>query len=207
MPKRSDHHRAGRREQVLDAALACMIEHGLNGASMAQIARAAGLSTGAAYVYFAGKKEILLAILERSAAQQIATLDVTTLDEMRARLVDLVSSSASAERARLAQVNLEIVLAARRDPALSAIIIGQATAQRAAVRRCLLTMRDAGKVDPDADIDTAVDAVSCIVVASCYEAILELHFDLPTRIHLIDRQIDQLRPTAAVRRPNQVNSA
>ena len=53
------------RERVLDAARQCFIEHGFHGASMAQIAQAAGISVGLAYRYFDGKHAIMLAIIDQ----------------------------------------------------------------------------------------------------------------------------------------------
>ena len=53
------------RERILDAARQCFIEHGFHGASMAQIAQAAGISVGLAYRYFDGKHAIMLAIIDQ----------------------------------------------------------------------------------------------------------------------------------------------
>lgn len=52
------------RERILDAARQCFIEHGFHGASMAQIAQAAGISAGLAYRYFDSKHAIMLAIID-----------------------------------------------------------------------------------------------------------------------------------------------
>jgi AcrR family transcriptional regulator len=59
MPKISEERREARREQILDAARACVLEHGLEAVSMEMIIARSGLSTGAVYRYFKGKDEIL----------------------------------------------------------------------------------------------------------------------------------------------------
>jgi TetR/AcrR family transcriptional regulator, transcriptional repressor of aconitase len=61
MPKISEERREARREQILDAARACVLEHGLEAVSMEMIIARSGLSTGAVYRYFKGKDEILAA--------------------------------------------------------------------------------------------------------------------------------------------------
>jgi AcrR family transcriptional regulator len=69
MPKITDERREARREQVLEAARACLQEHGLEAVSMEMIIARSGLSTGAVYGYFKGKDQIINAmILEGTAA-------------------------------------------------------------------------------------------------------------------------------------------
>jgi TetR/AcrR family transcriptional regulator, transcriptional repressor of aconitase len=63
MPKISDERREARREQVLEAARACLQEHGLEAVSMEMIIARSGLSTGAVYGYFKGKDQIINAMV------------------------------------------------------------------------------------------------------------------------------------------------
>ena len=55
---------AGRRQQLIDAAIIAIAENGLSGATVARVARVAGLSAGIVNFYFKGKDELLLATLE-----------------------------------------------------------------------------------------------------------------------------------------------
>jgi AcrR family transcriptional regulator len=59
MPKITEERREARRQQILDAARACVLEHGLEAASMEMIIARSGLSTGAVYRYFKGKDELI----------------------------------------------------------------------------------------------------------------------------------------------------
>lgn len=52
-----------RRQQVKEAALACLIEQGFASLSVKDIARRAGVSTGVLYHYFANKDDILIQAL------------------------------------------------------------------------------------------------------------------------------------------------
>jgi AcrR family transcriptional regulator len=54
-----------RRAEILDAAQCCFGEHGLHGTTVDDIAERAGLSKGALYWHFQGKREIFLALFDR----------------------------------------------------------------------------------------------------------------------------------------------
>ncbi len=79
MPRVSDAHREHRREQIAAAALRCFLRSGFHRTSMADIIAEAGLSAGAIYLHFPGKREIALAaarsVLDRRTAQIDALSD------------------------------------------------------------------------------------------------------------------------------------
>ena len=54
-----------RRNQIVDGLLEVMHTHGYRGASVAAIARAAGLGSGLVHYHFGDKQEILLALIQR----------------------------------------------------------------------------------------------------------------------------------------------
>ena len=64
VPKISDLQRETRREQILEAALACFSENGFHQTGMADIVRRSGMSHGAVYVYFASKDDIIEALAD-----------------------------------------------------------------------------------------------------------------------------------------------
>src|ERR1700691_1266586 len=68
MPRITEERREARREQVLEAARACLQEHGLEAVSMEMIIARSGLSTGAVYGYFKGKDEIINAVVTEGTA-------------------------------------------------------------------------------------------------------------------------------------------
>ena len=75
MPKVTDEHRAARRDEIIDAALRCFSERGMQRTSMADIIAASGLSAGAIYGHFAGKKELFAATAERVLNARSEELD------------------------------------------------------------------------------------------------------------------------------------
>jgi AcrR family transcriptional regulator len=63
MPRITDEQRGARRDQVLEAARACLQDHGLEAVSMEMIIARSGLSTGAVYNHFKGKDQIISAMV------------------------------------------------------------------------------------------------------------------------------------------------
>src|SRR5580698_7659121 len=64
MPKISDKQREGRRQQILEAALACFAEDGFHQTGMADIVKRSGLSHGAVYLYFQSKDDLIEALAD-----------------------------------------------------------------------------------------------------------------------------------------------
>lgn len=62
MPKVSDAHREARREEILAAALRAFSDKGFGRTSMADVIAESGLSAGAIYGHFEGKRELFLAV-------------------------------------------------------------------------------------------------------------------------------------------------
>src|SRR5690348_1956451 len=54
-----------RRNQILDAATQVFSEKGFHGATIREVAQAAGIADGTIYNYFANKHALLLSILDR----------------------------------------------------------------------------------------------------------------------------------------------
>jgi AcrR family transcriptional regulator len=59
-----------KRQQILDGARRVFMELGFDGASMGEIARAAGVSKGTLYVYFADKNQLFEAMVEQTILEQ-----------------------------------------------------------------------------------------------------------------------------------------
>lgn len=70
-PSLREEQKALTRTRLLDAAEAVFARRGFHGASVDEIAREAGATTGALYSNFAGKEDLFLALFERSAASDV----------------------------------------------------------------------------------------------------------------------------------------
>jgi TetR/AcrR family transcriptional regulator, transcriptional repressor of aconitase len=62
MPKVSDEHKRRRHEQILRAARRCFARYGYEGATVARLEKATGLSRGAIFNYFPDKEALFLAV-------------------------------------------------------------------------------------------------------------------------------------------------
>lgn len=88
---------ADRRTRILEAALACFLEHGYAATSIADIRKASGASTGSIYHFFDGKPALAMALVERAvsgwSAASAAALqpDATPEQAIRASVSGLVT--------------------------------------------------------------------------------------------------------------------
>jgi AcrR family transcriptional regulator len=105
MPKVSAEHRAARRRQILDAAARCFARDGFHRTSMQDIVGESGISAGLVYRYFAGKDDMITAIVTEWHDQRQAVLTAApTVPEAAAGYFDLlraIGDPAARERLRL----------------------------------------------------------------------------------------------------------
>ena len=66
MPKVTEAYRTARRDEIIAAAMRCFAVKGYQRTSMADIIEESGLSAGAIYGHFAGKKELFAAVAGRA---------------------------------------------------------------------------------------------------------------------------------------------
>ena len=69
MPKISDETKAARREQILEGARRCFAENGYEGATVAKLENAIGLSRGAIFNYFSSKEDLFIELAVRDSAR------------------------------------------------------------------------------------------------------------------------------------------
>ncbi|MBS0412194.1 MAG: TetR/AcrR family transcriptional regulator [Proteobacteria bacterium] len=135
-----------RRQQILDAACDCVRRSGFHGASMAEIAQAAGLSVGQIYRYFENKEAIVAAIVGQDLAEMRAKFAEfeTAGGSMVATAIE--SCGDAVERnydpARAALV-LEVLAEAARNPKVARIVREADAVERTLGRRLLDQVRPA----------------------------------------------------------------
>jgi AcrR family transcriptional regulator len=69
MPKISEERRAERRQQILVGARRCFAEHGYEGATVARLEEAIGLSRGAIFNYFGSKEDLFVELAVEDSAR------------------------------------------------------------------------------------------------------------------------------------------
>jgi AcrR family transcriptional regulator len=115
-----------RRQDLIEATLGCVAEHGIEGATVRAIALRAGVTAGLIRHYFPGKEELLQAayatIVERMTAQALASLRETGRTPA-ARLAAFVAANLTPPivDARVFSLWAGFIGRAHADPALSAV--------------------------------------------------------------------------------------
>ena len=71
---------AERREEIIDAALLILGEHGVDGMTMARIAEAVGITPGALYRHFDSRNAILAAAVEVAIERAMSWVDTAGVD-------------------------------------------------------------------------------------------------------------------------------
>lgn len=179
MPKVSDAHREGRREQIAAAALACFAAKGFQRTSMADIIEASGLSAGAIYLHFDSKQQIVLAVGRRVLGRRLDDLavmsgreladPVSALQTLLGRIVDDVLDT---------RVLIQLWGEATTDPELAALVTEIFATLRGGLTRYLTawaTRQDV--VDPAAWASTAFPAVLAIAQGFLVQRALLPGFD------------------------------
>src|SRR3954454_9790421 len=80
-PPGADPRRPERLEQILDAACRAILDRGFPATRIADIAAAAGVSTGTVHYYYATKDEVLVAALTRASERLFARIEQPARDK------------------------------------------------------------------------------------------------------------------------------
>jgi AcrR family transcriptional regulator len=158
-----DEQRQETREQLLAAAERVFAGRGYHGASVAEIADAAGYTIGALYSNFSGKEALFLALLDRRQADQGEALAASRGDVDPGPAVANVASVAAPidpEAWTWGLLSLEFYLYAMREPRLRPELAGRYRAMRAELGKALLPADDGLPSWTRSDLATAVMALS-----------------------------------------------
>jgi TetR/AcrR family transcriptional regulator, repressor for uid operon len=137
-----------RRNEILSAAEQCFVEKGFHQASMADIARAAGLSMGLLYRYFKNKAAIvtLFSARDRDVALDLIKAfgaSANPLEQLPALVEQLTAQSMDIHVARITG---EVLAEAGRNRTLLLAIQADDLAIRTALTQCLRTQQKAGAI-------------------------------------------------------------
>jgi AcrR family transcriptional regulator len=161
VPPVSQRYRDARRRQVLDAARRCFAQAGFHSTSMQDVFAESGLSAGAVYGYFAGKDDLVAAIVEEVLAEVVAALDVVTesdplppLHAVAGRLLHALDDGAHEDGAHggeLARLAVQVWAEAGRNEELSARLAGYYREMRDRFAALVRHYQAVGAVDPAVD--------------------------------------------------------
>ena len=148
-----------RRRQILDAAVLCFARRGFHQTRTAEICAEAGMSPGNVFHYFAGKDDIIAAIVDedgRETAARFARTDGET-DAIAALMARIDASLALATDPIQVRITLEVVAEAVRNPAMMACAARNEAVRRKALAGLLEWAQAQGQLAAGLDIAAAVD--------------------------------------------------
>jgi len=194
MPKLVDHDQ--RREEVAEAAWRVIGRDGLEGATLREIAREAGFTTGVIQHYFRDRDELLAFAASLISEQSAQRLQVAIADHPvgRARLTALLEVLVPANlRAARVAVLLGFWARAATDPRHNGIYLKQYARLRAVFRAQIGAAVEAGVLARTTDIDDATDHCIAFGDGLCMRAGLDPErYPEPRRRHLIDQMLGTL---------------
>ncbi len=153
--------RDGQRQRILDALFDVMSSSGTVGASVSEIAEAAGIARGALHYYFASKDELVAALMRRLGQSYVGRLEAFLERARRddARRASVVAGLArwhfagdTEEAARLLAVWIDFWGQAPSQPVIGAVVFEVQEQARALCTRALLTARPELAVVDDATL-------------------------------------------------------
>lgn len=151
------------REKLLTAARREFEERGYAGTRMADIARAAGVSHGTTYTWFADKEAVLRAIVDEMLAEVYAALALSDdLPDPEQRMLEANRRYLAAYRShgRMLEVVEEAAMA---DPRYRDALSGVRRDHVARVSRDIARLQKAGAADDDVDPHLAAAALCAMV--------------------------------------------
>jgi AcrR family transcriptional regulator len=179
MPKVSEEHLAARREQIVQAALACFGENGFHATTMADVITASGLSAGAVYRYFRGKDELVEAIAARVVGVGSQALTDLLADEpsphpveILRRVLTVLQDLATEGRTDLRRVALKVWAEALRSEQVMTVAHQAQVTMRAGFEESLRRSRNAGHLPATADPALVAQALHSLLLGYVIQHLL-----------------------------------
>lgn len=158
---RRDRRVAARRAQILLAAESVFAARGFHGATTREIARAADVSEGTLYNYFASKRDLFIGLMASRTDELIGSIAEVHADSVEGAMVQLLAGQFTRMRTHR-QFRL-FLQEARLDPELNRALVQEVLPRISGeVERLMGTLMDAGvmrRVDPEIANWTLMGAV------------------------------------------------
>jgi AcrR family transcriptional regulator len=185
------------RAKLLDAAADVFAEQGYDGARVSEIARRAGLSTGAIYAHYPTKAALLAEAVRTHTPDELSALLASgDADDMLAAL--RVAGRELGTDDGIASLVLEAVVAGRRDGEVARLLARGFAERERLIALALRRMRAAGLVDATLAPEAVARVCSMLAIGGLALSGLGLHdVDNADWAVVIDRLVEALAPTDA----------
>ncbi|MEE9927654.1 TetR/AcrR family transcriptional regulator [Microvirgula aerodenitrificans] len=168
-----------RRRQILEAAALCFARRGFHQTRTAEICAEAGMSPGNVFHYFAGKDDIIAAIVDEAGSEMAARFALTEgeTDAIAAMMARIDASLAQATDPLEARITLEVVAEAVRNPAMMDCVARNEAVRRTALAGLLEWGQAQGQLAAGLDIAAAVDWILMLLDGYFDRAVIDPAFD------------------------------
>ena len=140
------------RDRLLAAAVEVFVEQGYEGARLQDIARTAGLTTGAVYANFRGKDELLFAAIGARADVEMDALLEEARDRNPRALLELLGDRLVGARPH-PPLLIDAIAAARRDGTLAGVLRDRLEGRERVLAAIVERAKVDGTIDPALDSD------------------------------------------------------
>ena len=178
------------RDRLLAAAVEVFVEQGYEGARLHDIARAAGLTTGAVYANFRGKDDLLFAAIGARVGVEMDLLMESAFDREPRAFLELLGDHIVRTQNR-PPLLIDAIAAARRDEPLAAALRERIAARESILAGVVDRAKADGTIDPA--LDSEVFARFGLTLAMGALVMRTLHVDAPAEgawHELISRLLD-----------------
>jgi len=205
-PPGSDPRHGERREAILEGACRAILERGFPATRIADVAAAAGVSTGTVHYYFATKDDVLIAALKWASTRLLARVEEEADAHPTRRLAQLLALSvpSSGENRDGYVLWIELWLRVLHQPGLLADCEAISRRWREHFFAIVREGTERGDFTPVRDADEVADRLVALVDGLGFETVLGYRWTSPERMHerLIAFASEQLRvPISALALP------
>jgi AcrR family transcriptional regulator len=151
VPKVSGDYLRARRRQILDAAATCFAREGFHRTSMQDIVRESGISAGLVYRYFAGKDDMIVAIVTEWHEQRQALIESD--QAATTTYLDLLRSLGTAQARDGLRLGVQVWAEAVRTPQIRDLVRAGVDGPRATVADMIRQAQGGGELPADLDPD------------------------------------------------------
>ena len=183
------------RDRLIDAATDVFATHGYEGTRLQDVARAAGLTTGAVYSNFRNKGQLLF--------EAIGTRSATEIDDLRRAVQGATLPAALRDIGRriverdARALLLDAIVAARRDPELAEHLSERSRARESWLAGVARDAQSEGALDAGVDPDALARLCTTIALGSLVIRALDLPIIDPDAWgDIVDRLVDSVAPGA-----------
>lgn len=186
------------RARLIDSAVRVFATRGYEGTRVADIARDAGLSSGAIYAHYRSKAELLVDAIRAHGPEEVNRL--LAAGDRTTPLPDiLIRLGASLEHRDPTQSSLllEAIAAARRDPDLALVLSASLARREAFMAELMRQSQRAGDLDPTVSPEAVARFCLMVVMGALLSRVVDLPPVDPTDwSRFMTRLVDEFRPGA-----------